>query len=115
MKRNVPLYAAGDPRADQSDQRRLDHVLPVDEVISVGLIHALEKASANLRQYADPDVFVLQVDNRVSLVDLLPRQRVVHRIWINGSLRALRFAAEEKHRVWFGISRQVRRDHDLRL
>jgi hypothetical protein len=35
MKRDVPLYAAGDPRADQSDQRRLDHVLPVDEVVSV--------------------------------------------------------------------------------
>jgi len=55
---NVPLDAAGDPRADQSDERRLDHVLPVEEVVAVGLVNAREDPSADLRRDTDLQVLV---------------------------------------------------------
>ena len=113
MVRDVPLDAAGNPGADQADQRRLDHVLAVDEVVVVGLVDAFEDAAADLRQDADPDVLVLQVDDRVRLVDLLAGQGVVHRIRIDRALRALRRAAEEEHRVRLGRPGEVGRDHGL--
>jgi len=59
------------PGADEPDQGRLDDVLTVDEVIVVGLIDTFENPAADLRQDADPDVLVFQIDNGVSLVDFL--------------------------------------------
>ena len=113
MMRDVPLHAAGNPRANQADQRGLDDVLPVNEVVIVGLVHTLEDPAAEFRQNAQPDVLVLDVDQRVGLIDLLARQGIVHRIGIDRTLRSLRCAAEEEHRVQLGRPGQVGWDHRL--
>ena len=63
MVRNVPLDAAGHPRADQPDQGGLDHVLAIDEIVVVALVDRLEEPPADLRQDADPHVFVLQINH----------------------------------------------------
>ena len=97
MVRNVPLDAAGNPRADQADERRLDDVLAIDEVVAVALVHRLEQPPADLRQHADAHVFVLQVNDAIGLVRLDAREGVVKRVGINAPLRALRVAAEIKH------------------
>ena len=53
MVRNVPLDPAGNPGPDQADQRRLDHMLPVEEGVVVGLVEAFKNAAADLRKNAD--------------------------------------------------------------
>ena len=108
MMRDVPLDAAGHPGADEADERRFDDVLAVDEVVVVGLVDAFENAAADLGQDADAEVLVLQVDDGVSLVDFLARQRIVHRIGIDRPLRALGLAAEEERGFFLGGPRQVR-------
>ena len=86
---DVPLDAAGDPGAQHADQGGLDDVLAVEEVVAVGLVLRAEDAPAELRQDADLDVLVLQVDRLVGLVFADVRQLVEHRIGIDGPLRAL--------------------------
>ena len=97
--RDVPLDAARDPRANQPDQRRLDDVLAVDEVVAVRLVDAREDAAADLRRDADLHVLVLEVDQAVRLVDLAVGQVVVERIRIDAALGSLRHAPEVEHRV----------------
>ena len=77
--RDVPLDTARDPRADQPDQRGLDHVLAIDEVVVVGLVDAFEQPSADLGQDADAHEFVFQIDDLVVLVGLLEREIVIQR------------------------------------
>ena len=59
--RPVELDAAGDPRPGEADERRLDHVLAVEEiVVVVRLVLADEDASADFRQHHQPDELVFQ-------------------------------------------------------
>jgi len=66
--RDVPLDAAGNPRADKADQRRLYDVLAIKEIVAVGFIDAFEDAAAYLRQNADPDVLVFEINHFVGLI-----------------------------------------------
>ncbi len=115
MVRNVPFDTAGDPGPDQSDQGGLDDVLAIEEVIAVGLVDGLEEPSADLRQDANLDIFVLEIDELVALVDLLAGQRVVKRIGIDPSLGALRLPPEEEHRALLRRTGQVGGDHGVLL
>ena len=64
--RPVELDAAGDPRAGETDEGRLDNVLPVEEiVVAIGFVLADENAPADLRQEHEPHEFVLQADRLV--------------------------------------------------
>ena len=108
---DVPLDAARDPRADDADERRFDDVLAVDEIVAVGLVHTFEDAAADLRQDADAEILILEVDDLVGLVGLLAGENVVHGIGIDGRLRPLRLPPEVEHRVGLGVSGQVGGDH----
>src|SRR5690348_3975412 len=57
----VELDASGDPWAGQTDERRLDHVLPVEEVISVRLIKSNMDAAADLGQHHETHPRILDV------------------------------------------------------
>src|ERR1039458_9038722 len=113
VMRDIPLHAAGHPGADEADEGRLDDVLAIDEVIVVGLIDAFENAAADLRQDADLEVLVFQIDDGVSLVDFSARQRVVHGVGVDRSLRALRLAAEEERGVRFRVTCQISGDDNV--
>jgi hypothetical protein len=56
----VELHAAGKPRAKQSNQRGLDDVLAIDEIVAVGFIQHGMDASAEARQDAQLDILVFQ-------------------------------------------------------
>ena len=97
--RPVELHAAGDPRAQQTDQRRLDDVLAVEEVVAVRLVQADVDAAADLRQDHQPDVFVLEVDCLVWLVELLVANPVGEGIRIHLAAAALIDPLVEEHRI----------------
>ena len=115
VMRQVPLDPARDPRAQQADQRRLDHMLVVDEVVSIGFVHRREDLAAELRQDADLHILVLQIDHGVGLVFFFGGQVVVRGIGIDAVLRALRVAAKVELRVGVGLANQVRRNDGLFL
>ena len=48
MVGDVPLDAAGDPGADEADERGCDDVLMVDEVVVIGLVQRGEEPAADL-------------------------------------------------------------------
>ncbi len=45
MMGNIPLDAAGDPGADETDQSGLDDVLAVNEIVVVGFVDALKETA----------------------------------------------------------------------
>ncbi len=69
MLRPVEFDAAGDPRAGQPDERRLDHILPIEEVIAVGLVEPNVNAPADLRQNHQAQIRVLNVHRLPRLLD----------------------------------------------
>ena len=73
--RPVELNSAGDPWAQQPHQRRLDHVLAVEEVVLVGLVQSSVDAPANLRQNHQLDKFVLKQDRPIAAGPPSPEPR----------------------------------------
>src|SRR5882762_2204191 len=57
--RPVELHTAGNPRPQQADERWLDNVLPVKEIVVIGLVQPDVNPSADLRQDHDADEFIL--------------------------------------------------------
>jgi len=113
--RHVPLDAAADPRAEHPDERGLDDVLAVEEVVAVGLVHGREDAPAELRQDADLDVLILQEQRLVGDVGFHVRQHVLHGIGIERGLRALVGATFVKARHGRRRRRQVCGDDEVRF
>ena len=64
----VELHAAGDPGAQRTDQRGLDHVLAIEEVVAGGLVPGGEDAPADLRQDQHVQIVVLHVHGGVGPV-----------------------------------------------
>ena len=62
MLRPVELDAAGDPGAQQADERGLDDVLAVDEVVAGVAVLDDVDAAADLGQQHDAQVLVLEVE-----------------------------------------------------
>ena len=64
----VELHAAGDPGAQRTDQRGLDHVLAIEEVIAGGLVLGGEDAPADLRQDQHVQIIVLHMNDGIAPV-----------------------------------------------
>ncbi len=105
--KHAPLDPAGNPGAEHADEVRLDHVLPVEEVVAVGLVVRLEDAPADLRKHHEPHVRVLEYEGRVGLVRLLVGEVVEHGVGIHGPHGALVAAAVVEPGVY------VRRPHGV--
>ncbi len=112
VMRNVPFHAARDPGTQDADQRRLDDMLVIDELVAVGLVHRLEDFAAQFRDNADLYVLVFEIDHGVGLVRLLRGQAVVQRVGVDTLLRALRHctAAEIELRIRIGRSDEIGRN-----
>ena len=86
---HVPLHAPAYPRPRHPDVRRLHHVVVVEDVVAVGLVHRVQKPAAELRHYAQLHVLILHVQAVVGHVLLRARHVVVQWIWIDATLRPL--------------------------
>ena len=98
----IELHATGDPRPEQTYQRRLDHVLAVEEIVVVGFVLAHMNAAADLRQDHQAKVLVFQIDGLVLLIDLLVGKPVGKGVRIYLSTAALINALVEKHGIAVG-------------
>ena len=43
--------------------RRLDDMLAIDKVVFIAFIHCFEEPASDFGQYADPHIFVFQINN----------------------------------------------------
>jgi hypothetical protein len=62
MLRPVELDAAGNPRPGQADERGLDDVLVVNQIVAVGLVLNGVDAPADFRQHQHAEKFVFDPD-----------------------------------------------------
>src|SRR5581483_6860046 len=99
MLRPVELNPAADPRSGQTHQRRLDHILAVDEVVSVGLVHRDMDSPADLRKDHHTDVSVFDVNRIPRLVARGFFNAIVKRQRIDLAAAALVDAALQEHRI----------------
>ena len=86
---DVPFDAARDPCAEHADVGGFDHVLAVENLVSVGLVRGVEKASADVREHAHLQIVVLQKQGPVGGVDLFVGRIVVHGIGIDAAFGPL--------------------------
>ena len=111
--RPVELDAAGNPRADEAHQRRLDDLVVVDEVVAVGLVVGALDAAAQLRQHHHADVVVLQPHRGIGLIDLLVEDLVDDGQRIHLAAGALIDALFEEHGVLVRLADAIGGQHDL--
>ena len=112
--RPVELHAAAHPRAGESDERGLDHVVAVEKVVvAVLLVLGDVDAPAEFWQEHEAHVLVLERHGVV----FLHRRRVVHlvdeRHGIHLPARALIDPLLEEHRVLLRFAHRIRLNRDL--
>jgi hypothetical protein len=108
----VELDAAGDPGAGETDERRLDDVLTIEEVVAVDLVEADVDSAADLGQNHQPHEAVLQMDGFPGFNDRLAGDAVDQRQRIDVTTAALIDALFEKHGIEVGGRRQVTQQID---
>jgi len=89
MLRPVELDAAGDPRTGQADQRRLDDVLAIKEVVAVHEILTDMNAAAQFGQDHEADELILEMNGRPGAIDGRGFNAVNHGKRINAAAGAL--------------------------
>jgi len=69
MLRPVEFDASGDPWPREPDEGRLNHILPIEKVVSVGFVQPNVNPSTDLRQYHQAQIRVLDVHRFPRLLD----------------------------------------------
>jgi len=115
MVRKIPFYAAGRPRAQHADQRRLDDRLPVEDLKPSVFVRETEQPAPHLRQERHRQVLVFQQQGRVLSVLHVVVQHVLKRIGIDASLGALIHAAGVEDGVLVARPRRIGRQSYRRL
>ena len=109
----APFHAAGDPRPEHADQRRLDDVLAVEEVVVVGLVDRRKQPPADLRQDRQLEEVVFENERGVFLVDLRVGQVILQGVGVDPLLGPLVRLVGIEHRVRIGRPDPVGGNHDL--
>src|SRR6185437_4889408 len=100
MLRPIEFNTAGNPWPGQSDERRLDDVLIVNEIVSVRFVLNGMDSPANFRQHEHAEKFVFN-PNRLPLPrNGLLSNAVGERKWINLAATALIDALLQEHRIF---------------
>ena len=110
--RPVELHAARNPRPRQPNQRRFDHVLPVEKVVSVRLVLADMNAPSDLREDHYLKKFVLQMHGIPEAFRFCFRDPIVKGKRIDASAAALVNPLLQEHRVLVGRHRLEGRKGD---
>ena len=113
--RPVELDAAGDPRSEQTNQRGLDDLVVIDEIIAVRLIIGALDAASQLRQNHHLDIVVFQPEGGVGHILLLVEDLVHNGVRIHAAAAALIDTLLQEHRVLVGFADAIGRQHDLLL
>ena len=95
----VELDAARYPGTRQSDECRLDDMVVIDEVALPQLVVGHLDATAQLRQYHDLDILILQVDGLPVFVYFLVTNRLDDGVRIHHTTRALIDPLLQEHRI----------------
>ena len=107
MLRPVELDAAGYPRSKQSHQRRLDHVLAVEKIVTIGLVEARMNASPDLGKNHQLDEFVLEENGLIGGIYLFKSYAVSKGIGINLPAASLVNPLLEKHGIGVGFLNRI--------
>ena len=99
----------------KADQRRLDHVLPIDEVVAVRLVDGHVNASAEFGQDQHAQIFILQMDRLPGAVDRRIGDAVNEGQRIDAPGGSLVDALFEKHRIALAGQRLPGRDTERAL
>ena len=95
----VELHAAGDPRPEEADHGRFDHVLAVDEVVPVGPVTGDVDAAPDLGQEHQLQVLVFEPNGAVRAVRFLAGQAVGDGVGIDPAAGPLVDAPLQEHGV----------------
>ena len=89
MMEHIPFHTSGHPGPEHSDIRRLDHVVVIEYVVAVGLVHGVDEAASDLRKDTQFDIFILHIESLVGDSLLLTGHIVVQEVRIDASARPL--------------------------
>ena len=107
MLRPVELDASGYPGAKQSHQRRLDHVLAVEKIVTIGLVEAGMNAASDFGKKHQLDEFVLEENSLISGIYFFKSDAVSKRIGINLPAASLVNPLFEKHGIGVGFLNRI--------
>ena len=111
MERPVELEAAGNPRTQNTDQRRLDDMLAIEKVVAGGFVLGPEYPPSQLRKNADAQEFVFQPDERVfPVLPVIAFGLHQHPVRVWAPARPLVDAVLRKHRHGFQPRLGIGRD-----
>ena len=111
--RPVELDAAGNPRTQQPNQRWLDHVLPVKEVVLICFVQTSVNSPADFRKNHQMHVFVFEKDRSVITSCFSRDTRSVNRVRINLAAASLVNPLLKKHWIRIGVLDRIGRNDDL--
>ena len=115
MVEGIPLYATTDPRSGHSHIGRLDHAIPVKDVVTVGLVDGIQQPASDLREYAQLHILVLHIETIVGHILLLTGHVVIERIGIDTSFGALVGPVPFKDRGLFRRIQEIGRKRNRTL
>ena len=111
MLRPVKLDAARYPGTGQTDQRRLDDAIVIDEVKVIRLVARHLHAAAELRQQHNLEILVLKEYRLVADVGLFVGDAFYDGMGMDDAAAALIYPVFQEHRILLGFTGGIRRYH----
>ena len=107
MLRPVEFYASADPWTEETDKRRFDDFVVVNEIIAVCLVKGPLDPSAERGKDHYIDIFILEDDSFIFLIFLFIHYLVDDRIGINPAAASLIDSFLKEHRILVRLSCSV--------
>jgi hypothetical protein len=111
MLRPVELNSSRYPGTCESNECRLDYILPVEKVITVSLVVSNVNSPTDLRQDHDTQILILKMDRLPCVFARLGGNAIDDRQRINLSAAALINTLFKKERIGVRLRRQVGSHH----
>ena len=110
MMEHVPFHSTGHPGAQHAHIGRLDHMVVVEYVITIGLVNRINQTSADFGKHAKFHIF--HIESLVCDGILLSGHIVVQKIRINASACSLIRPVPLENRSFFRCIKQIGRHVD---
>ena len=107
MLRPVEFHSARNPRPGQANERRLNYVLTIKEIVAVCFVQSNMDAASNLGQDHQPQKFVLKMDCVPQVVARFGCDAVGERQWIDAAAAPLIDPHLKKHGIRVGRHRRI--------
>ena len=113
--RPVELDTAGDPRAGQSDQGRLDHMIVINEMTLLDLVVRHLYPSAQFWQDHHLYIFIFQIHGMIGLILTSIFDLFNYRIRIYDPAASLIHTFFQEHRILLRFTNAIGREKDIFL